>query len=96
MWETRSGSWTSLWTTRNIDAATVDGLVEGRGLLRRIDYVGNPVDRQRDPVIDAGLAALRARVTGRHDTDQIPSARLLHHQRSARIALQTTSISRDQ
>jgi len=38
-------------------------------------------------VIDARLSALRARVTGRHDADQVPPARLLHHQRSARIAL---------
>lgn len=58
-------------------------------LLRRIDYVGNPIHRQRDPVINPRLSSLSARVTSRHDADQVPTASLLQHQRSARIALQT-------
>lgn len=55
--------------------------------LRRVDYVGYPVDRQRHPVVDAGLSALSARITGRNDADQVPSTRLLQHQWSTRVAL---------
>ena len=53
-----------------------------------VDHVGNPVNGVRHPVIDARLAALSARVAGRHDADQEPPVALLHHQGTARITLE--------
>jgi hypothetical protein len=57
-----------------------------------VDHVGNPVDGVRHPVVDARLAALSARVAGRHDANQEPPVALLHHQRTARIALERTKL----
>lgn len=54
----------------------------------RVDNVGYPVDRFRHAMIDSWLAWLRARVTRRNDAYQVPSPRLLEHQRSTTVTLQ--------
>lgn len=41
----------------------------------------------RHPVVDAGLARLGARVTGRHDADEEPPAGPLEHEGAPRVAL---------
>lgn len=57
----------------------------------RVDYVGDPVDSVRYPVVDAGLASLRTGVARWHDADQEPARTLLHHQRPSGVALCTHS-----
>lgn len=53
----------------------------------RVDNVGYPVDRFRHAMIDSWLAWLRARVTRRNDAYQVPTPRLLQHQRSTAVTL---------
>lgn len=45
----------------------------------------------RNPVINPRLSRLRTRIPRRHDSDQEPSALLLHHQRPPRVSLAAVS-----
>lgn len=67
----------------------MDPVKRNDGPCRRLREgdVRNPIGGVRHSMVDARLAVLGARITGRDDAHQFPASALLQHQRTTRISL---------
>lgn len=58
-------------------------------VLLRIDDVRYPVDCFRNSMVDPRLARLSARVSRRHDSNEVPFTQFFQHQRTTAVSLYT-------
>lgn len=75
----------SFWRTEN-------SVRSSDRLLLRIDHVRYPIDRFSYTMVNSWLTRLGTRISRRNDANQVPSSRLLQHQRSSAVALRKETV----